>query len=359
MQSSPSMYASLSMPSPSFSPGIKVDCQQVYSTNADHKVCLWPISKDEVIVADRGGKISKVKLLGDTGCSQAEMFDNNNGKPITDLVRVRGDQTFFIDSDRVQLKESVSKHQSQSVLQNVCADSSSRGKILNFYEKSNQLYVKGNEANTILVVSLDHGSIENEIIISEPAKGRTIAEFSVNPKNGDLLAITTGGDVIFRSTNAARTDAFYRFDGREKERFASVSVDWEAGLLVAVGTQTLEKQNHQHVVYVYDIKDISEIKLVAKSKKWQTKDPQDADTVGHVYLQEIDGHQYICCFTDFTSSLIVFRYTADSQTIELVSYPQKLNKGRTFDVRQAYGRFYACFDGQDLALVNIHSPSFF
>lgn len=353
-----SMYASMSMPSPGFTPGIKVNCQQVYSTNADHKVCLWPVSKEEVLVADRGGKISRVKFLGETGCSQAEMFDNNNGKPVTDLVRVTGDKVYFIDADRVQLKQSVSKHQSSSILQNVCADASSRGKILKYFEKGNQLYVKGNEANTILVVGLDQGSIENEIFAGEVKKGRSICDFSVNQLNGDVLALTNGGDVIFRSTSSTRPDAFYRFDGREKERFCSVAVDWEANLLVVVGTQTLEKQNHQHIVYVYDITDTSEIKLVAKSKKWQTKDPQFVDLVGHVFLQEIEGYQYVCCFTDATSSMIVFRYAPGTQNIELVSYPQKLNKGRTFDVKMAYGTFYACFDNPDLATVRIHSPSF-
>lgn len=346
------------MPSPGFTPGIKVNCQQVYSTNADHKVCICPLSSDEVLVADRGGKISKVKILEDTGCSQAEMFDNNNGKPITDLVRVLEDKIFFIDSDRVQLKESISKYQSQSVLQNVCADTNSRGKILRYFEKRNHLYVKGNEENTILVVSLDHGSIEKEIIISEASKSRHICDFSVNPQNGDMMALTERGDVIFRATNAARPDAYYKFDGREKERFEALAVDWQNNLLVAVGTQTLEKQNHQHIVYVYDITDSSNVKLIAQSKKWQTKEPEFVDSVGHVYLQEIEGLQYICCFTDATSSLIVFRFTPDSHSIELVSYPQKLNKGRTFDVRQAYGKFYACFDSPDLAQVTIHSPSF-
>lgn len=346
------------MPSPGFNPGIKVNCQQVYSTNTDHKVCLWPTSKEEVIVADRGGKISKVKFLGDTGCSQADMFDNNNGKLITDLIKVNESKIYFIDADRVQLKESVSKHQAQSVLQNVCADSASRGKIIKFYEKRNQLYVKGNEANTILVVSLDHGSIEKEIIVSEPKKDRTICDYFVDQQNGDVLAITTGGDVIFRGTNQARADAFYRFGGREGEVFGSLAVNSTAKILVTVGTQTLEKQNHQHILYVYDVTNTSDVKLVAKSKKWQTKEPEYVDTVSHIYLQEIEGHQYVCCFTDATSSLIVFRYSIDTHAIDLVSYPQKLNKGRTYDVKQAFGYFYACFDSPDLAVVNIHSPSF-
>lgn len=352
------MYASFSQAAPDFNPGIKVNCQTIYSTNSDHKVCLCPVGKEEVIVADRGGKISRVKLLGSTGCSQAELSDNNNGRPVIDVIKAKDDKVYFIDSDRVQLKVSVSKHQAQTVIQNVCSEHACTGKILKAFDKKNQLYVLGNEANTIIVISLDHASIEKEIFVSESKNGRSICSFEVNPANGDVIALTNGGDVVFRGSDAARPDAFYRFDGREGEKFSSNAVDWGKGILVAVGTQTLEKQLHQHIVYVYDCRDTSDVKLVCKSKKWQTKEPEFIDTVGHVFLQEIDGFHYICCFTDATSSFVVFRYSSNNQNIDLVSYPQKLNKGRTADVKQAFGYFFACFDNPDLALVDIHSPSF-
>ena len=354
-----SMYASFSQPSPGFTPGIKVNCTQVYSTNTDHKVCLCPVSDKELIVADRGGRLSSVKIFADSGCSQAEVSDNNNGKPILDVFKAPNGKLFFIDSERVQLKVSVSKHQAQTVLTNVCSDADSRGKILRYFEKGNCLYVKGNEQNTIIVYNLDSSSIQQEFFVAEAKQGREIADFCLNPFNGDVLAVTDRGDIVFRGTNPARADAFYKFGGREGEVFCSLAVDWSAGVLTTVGTQTLEKQLHQHVVYVYDIKDTSNVTLISKSKIWQTKDPQFKDKVSHVRLHQIEDYWYVCCFTDATSSLVVFRYSPNYQTLDLVSYPQKLAKsGKTFDVKQAFGNFYACFDNQDLAVVNIHSPSF-
>lgn len=348
------MYATMSMTRDDYQPIVTVTRTNLQPVVSDQKMCILPVSNSEVIVADREGKISRIKAIGEKNCSQVEVSDNNSGKPIADFVRSKDDKIFYIDTDKSQLKESIGKRQSQSILQNVWANPGSSGKLLKYYERKNQIYVRGQENNSILVYSLEHGSIEQEFIIKEINKSSSICAFSVNPKNGDLIAVSDNGDIFFRGTNPARPDAFYKFTGRENEKFAAVAVDWEANLLIAVGTQSVENQNYRHMMYIYCMKDTNQVKFITHSDIWETKGSNSADLVSYVFLQEVRGRQFICCFTEVTSSLYVFQYSPSLQAIEPVSLPLKLSQGRVVDVKKAFGNFYACFGDSEIALVTMN-----
>ncbi len=342
---------------PSFKPTIKVDAQTIYATSTDHKNCIWPVAKDELYAGERGGKVLRIKLLGDNGCSHSVLFDNNHGKPITDILVDNMRQVYFVDAERLQLKKSEALHKASVVLQSVSSEQGPKGKLLRLFLRKNWIYVKSNEQNTIVVLNQDANRIEEEVHFPQLKGNRNIADFDVDPARGDIVAISTHGDVIVRGGEDSKRDAFYAFKGRENERFRAMAVDWEHGLLITVGTQTLGKYLHQHVLYVYDIKDSSRLSLRCKTKLWETNEPEFRDSVIFTFLEKIQENWYISCFTDYTSSIVVFKFDDYFNNVDIVSFPQRLNKGRTTDVRQAFGTYYCAFDNQDLARVRIHSPS--
>lgn len=284
---------------------------------------------------------------------QTDLYDNNNGKPITDIRTVKTDMLLYIDADRAQLRQSISKGQSQSVLQGVSVQTEANGKIIRYFDKRGHVYVRDKAANNILAYSVENGSIDKEFVVEELKKTRYICDFSINPKNGDFMAISNGGDLMYKSTNAARPDAFYRFTGRDKERFASLSVDWNAQLLSTVGTITIDNVIYQHIVYLYSISDTSNISLVVQSKVWQTEKSNSIDMIGHIYFDQIEASTFICCFTAATSLILVFKYDIAMHIIEKASLIQRLSNGKTCVVKQAFDQFYVCFNSPDIAIVKI------
>lgn len=342
---------------PSFKPSIKVDSQTIFATSTDPKNCIWPVAKDELYAGEKGGKIVRIKLIGDNGCSYSVLSDNNHGKPITDILVDNTNQVYFIDSERLQLKRSEALHKASVVLQAVCSESNQRGKIMRLFLRKNLIFVKSNESNTVVVLNQAAGRIEEEIEFPQLKGSKKIADFDVDPQRGDIVAISNTGDVLIRGGEDSHRDAFYEFKGREKERFRAVAVDWEHGLLITVGTQTQGKYLHQHVLYVYDITDPARLSLRCKTKLWETNEPEFRDSVAFCYLQKIQDSWYISCFTDFTSAIVVFKFDDYFNSVEIVSFPQRLNKSKLTDVRQAFGYYYASFESQDLSKIKIHSPS--
>lgn len=341
---------------PCFKTSIKVDCQTIYATTTDHKNSIWPVARDELYAGERGGKVLRIKILGENGCTHSVLFDNNHGKPITDILVDNTNQVYFIDSERLQLKRSDALHKATSILSSVCSAADQRGKIMRLFLRKNWIFVKSNEANTIIVLNQGANRIEEEIHFSQLRGGRGIVDFDVNQTNGDVIAVSSAGDVLIRGGEDSGRDAYYEFKGRQQERFRALAIDWEHGLLVTVGTQTLGKYLHQHILYVYDIKDPAKLSLRCRTKIWETNEPEFKDTITQVFLEKIGQGWYISCFTNFTSSIIVFKFDDYFNNVDIVSFPQRLNPGRITDVRQAFGAYYACFDNQDLARIRIHSP---
>ena len=211
---------------PSFQPTIKVDCQTIYATTTDHKSCIWPVAKDELYAGERGGKIVRVKILGDNGCSHSILYDNNNGKPISDILVDNTNHVYFVDSDRLQLKRSDALHKATVVLQSVCSNQDQKGKIIRLFLKKNLIFVRGNESNTIIVLNQGANRIEDEITFENLKSGRSIVDFEVDPVRGDIVALSTSGDVLIRGGEDAARDAYLEAKTRAGERFRAVAVDW-------------------------------------------------------------------------------------------------------------------------------------
>ena len=342
---------------PAFVPTIRVETQKIFSTSSDYKNCILPVASDELIAGERSGKILRLRLVGDGGCTHSVVFDNNHSRPITDVVTDNAGKIFFVDSERVQLKESISRHNSSTVLQNVSSDDTDRGKVLKLFAQKNLLYVKGNESNTIVILNQDLHMIEQELTFTQFKKSRRLVDFAVNPKDGSILALSNAGDIAFNSVFDDRPASGFSFAPRECERFRSLAVNWEKGLLVTAGTQTVAKYIHKHIIYVFDISDPANIVLKTRSKVWETQEQEFVDGVSHVFIQEVDSIWHIVCFTNFTSSSVVFRYDADFNEVAIVSFPQRLSKGQINDVRQGFGAFWVSFESQDMVKLRIHSPN--
>ena len=338
---------------PSFKPTVKINAQKIYSSSDDHKHCIWPVAKNELYAGERGGTILKVSLLDDGGCNQAVVYDNNYGTPVTDIIKDNTGQVYFVDTDRLQLKQSIAKFSAKVILQNVNGDVANRGKILKLFLKKNWLYVLGNEANTIIVYNQGSDRIETEVTITEFKKGKSIVDFAINPATGDIIALSSGGDVVFRSLEDSRLDSCYRFTGRENERFKSLHVNWENKWLFTTGTQTVSKQDHKHVIYAYDISHPEKLAYKCKSETWTTHDPQFRDTIVGVFAEKVKESWYVVCFTHATSSVVAFRFDDYYNHIDIASFPQRINKGHISDVKQDFGYLYAAFDNQDLCRITL------
>ena len=133
-------------------------------------------------------------------------------------------------------------------------------------------------------------------------------------------------------------------------------MDWEKGILITAGTQTISKYLHRHVLYVFDVSNPAEIALRTSSEIWETNEPQFQDVVSHVFLDQVDGIWHIVAFTSHTSSAVVFRFDDQFNEVTISSFPQRLNKGHINDVRQGFGYYWVSFNSQDLVRLRIHSP---
>ena len=316
------------------------------------KNCIFPVNDFEFLVADASGKITTFKLLKE-GTSQSDVADNNNGKQIIDFVQDADKNAFFVDSERVQLRHSVNRHQSGIVATGVCPDVRSRGKILKLWGKRNLIYALGSDPNTLMVINHNNGSIVEEVYFSGVKKGRSVIDYAVNQADGSIYALTNTGEICFKSFNESQKDGYFEFNRRAKERFRSVAIDWEKKILVTVGTVTLEKYRHQHINYVYDISDVNGIALKCSSEVWETVEPEFKDSVSHVFVTRSAGQDYVCCFTDTTHSLVVFRLDSGFNELELVSFPHRINEGHLVDVRHHNGIFWTASNHHDIIRITL------
>lgn len=92
--------------------------------------------------------------------------------------------------------------------------------------KKNLIFVRGNESNTIIVLNQGANRIEDEITFENLKNGRSIVDFEVDPVRGDIVALSTSGDVLIRGGEDAARDAYLEAKTRAGERFRAVAVDW-------------------------------------------------------------------------------------------------------------------------------------
>ena len=339
---------------PSFKPLVKITSDTIFSSTAINKNSIYPFTGTQCLVADRTGKIVNYKLTKE-GTVEVQVNDNNNGKEITDVAVDLDNKMFFIDRERVQLRESVNKNTSSALVNGVCPDDNSQGKILKLWEAKNLLYVRGNDPNTLLVVNQNTKAIAHEIFFNGVKKGRQVIDFAIEPTQGHVVGLTSNGDLHFKAVNETSTDCYFTFSRRENERFSSLAVDWTNNLAFTCGTQTLEKFRHQHIIYVYDISNHAELVLKSRSEIWETTEPEFKDTVVKCFFEHTETGLYLCCFTNFTTSLVAFRLDSSFNELEIASYPQKVNNGHLVDVRQRFGKFWVITTGsEDIRTIRLH-----